>query len=400
MSRFRYEALSANGEPVEGEIESTSYSEAVAELQRARLIIMLVQPVHNSLFRLSSQRNRVKEKEIVSFTQQLATLLEAGQPLEASLTLQLRNRSSRPLSALLQRLLDKVKSGSSLSSAMAIEGTVFGNFYLSLVRAGEATGMLGETLGQLANHLERTRSLRSDLFSALIYPVFLVVGVFGSLALLLAYVVPQFVPIFIDMNVPLPWITQFILALGEFFSAWGGWCLAILSVLALFVKLRLRRPEIRLALDRKILKFHFLGPLLQVSETARLALTMGTLLGQGVSLVTSLEIVARITPNQAIAEALQLASRDARNGNSLSSAMESTKTFPELAIQMIRVGEQSGQLAQMFIKLADIYDKQTQIALKRFMATLTPSLTIIMTALVALIMLAIIFPLISLTNSI
>lgn len=361
---------------------------------------MLVQPARNSLFKLSPRRNGIGEKEIVSFTQQLATLLEAGQPLEASMALQLRNRNSRPLSALLQRLLDKVKSGSSLSSAMAVEGTVFSNFYLSLVRAGEATGMLAETLSQLANHLERTRSLRSDLLSALIYPAFLIVGVFGSLALLLAYVVPQFVPIFIDMNVPLPWITQFILALGEFLSAWGGWCLTIMIVLALFVKLRLRQPGIRLALDRRILKFHFLGPLLQVSETARLALTMGILLGQRVSLVTSLEIVARITPNQAIAEALQLASRDARNGDSLSNAMESTKTFPELAIQMVRVGEQSGQLAQMFLKLADIYDKQTQIALKRLMAALTPSLTIIMTILVAIIMLAIIFPLISLTNNI
>lgn len=400
MSRFRYEALSASGEPVDGEIESANYSEAVAELQRAGLIVMLVQPARSSLFRLSPQRNRVGEKEIVSFTQQLAILLEAGQTLEASLALQIRNRSGRPLNALLQRLLNNVKNGSSLSSAMAVEGRVFSNFYLSLVRAGEATGMLAETLSQLASNLERAHSLRSDLLSALIYPVFLVVGVLGSLALLVTFVVPQFVPIFVDMNIPLPWITQFILALGKFFSAWGGWCLGGLILLALFVQVRLRQPAVKLALDRQLLKLRFLGTLLQGSETARLALTMGTLLGQRVSLLASLEIVAQITPNQAIAEALQAASQDARNGCSLSSAMESTKVLPDLAIQMVRVGEQSGQLAQMFIKLADIYDKQTQIALKRLMAALVPSLTLVMTIFVAIIMLAIILPLLSLTGNV
>ncbi|NER58986.1 type II secretion system protein GspF, partial [Pseudomonas sp. MAFF212428] len=314
--------------------------------------------------------------------------------------LQARQAGKQPMGELLARLLEQVKGGSSLSAAMAEERQVFSNFYLSLVRAGEAAGMLAQTLAQLAHYLERSQSMRSDMISALIYPAFLVVGVLGSLILLLAYVVPQFVPIFKDLNVELPLITEVILHVGEFLAQWTLHLVLLLAVGGWWLAVYLRDPARRLALDTRLLRLKAFGPVMQGMETARFALTLGTLLDKKVSLLAGMNITRQVASNRAMGAALEQATLGAKEGRALSAALEQTRVFPELAVQMIRVGEQSGQLGAMLLKLAEIYDKQTQSTLKRFMAALVPMLTLIMTGLVAIIMLAIMLPLMSLTSNI
>lgn len=401
MSRFSYRAFRHDGSQANGEIEASSRDHAILKLQQTGLLVVHVREM--GLVELPWLQNRslqASAADILRFTQQLATLLEAGQPLESCLALQLRQAHKQPLARLLERLLDQVKGGSTLSAAMATEGALFNNFYLSLVRAGEASGMLGQSLAQLAQSLDRRRTLRSELISALIYPVFLVVGVMGSLVLLLTYVVPQFIPIFSDLNVPLPLITQSILTLGEFCAAWGGWLMLLTVTIAITLYVRLRTPVARQALDARLLRIRVIGPLLQGIETARFALTLGTLLTRKVSLLTGLDISAQVAGNLAICAALQQARQDTRDGRSLSAALQQTQLFPELALQMVHVGEQSGSLANMLLKLADIYDKETQTTLKRLMTALVPTLTLVMTVLVAVIMLAIMLPLMSLTSSI
>jgi general secretion pathway protein F len=401
MTRFRYQAFDQNGGRVSGEIESESIERAIDRLQVSGLLIIEVKPCSAKLFFPTTPKHKkISDADVARFTDQLATLLGAGQPLESALALQARQADRPAMAELLNRLLDQVKGGSSLSSAMGMDYRIFSNFYLSLVKAGEAAGMLGETLAQLATSLERSRAIRSELISALIYPAFLVCGVLGSMVLLLTYVVPQFVPIFRDLNVPLPLITELIMALGMFLAQWGICLLIALLIATWWLYAYFREPSRRVALDTRILKIKVLGKMLLEIETARFALTLGTLVDRQVSLLASLNITRQIVKNKAIEMALEQATLSTKDGCSLSMALDQTRLFPELAVQMIRVGEQSGRLGVTLLKLADIYDKETQTNLKRFMAALVPTLTLIMTVLVALIMLAVMLPLLSLTSNI
>lgn len=401
MTQFRYQALEKDGSRTSGQLEAGSVEQAVSQLQAGGLMIIDIRPARSGVLTAGLfSRVTIPGAEIARFTEQLATLLDAGQPLESALALQARQAGKQPMGELLARLLEQVKGGSSLSAAMAEERQVFSNFYLSLVRAGEAAGMLAQTLAQLAHYLERSQSMRSDMISALIYPAFLVVGVLGSLILLLAYVVPQFVPIFKDLNVELPLITEVILHVGEFLAQWTLHLLLLLALGGWWLAVYLRDPARRLALDTRLLRLKAFGPVMQGMETARFALTLGTLLDKKVSLLAGMNITRQVASNRAMGAALEQATLGAKEGRALSAALEQTRVFPELAVQMIRVGEQSGQLGTMLLKLAEIYDKETQSTLKRFMAALVPMLTLIMTGLVAIIMLAIMLPLMSLTSNI
>ncbi|WP_116827492.1 type II secretion system F family protein [Pseudomonas syringae] len=401
MTLFRYQAYDQDGGRTGGELESETIEQATDTLQSLGLLLIEIRPWEPKLFFPNTyKRKKISDAEVARFTDQLAILLEAGQPLESALALQARQSDRPAMASLLNGLLERVKGGSSLSVAMGAEHRTFSNFYLSLVRAGEAAGMLGETLSQLATNLERSRAMRSDLISALIYPAFLVCGVFGSLVLLLTYVVPQFVPIFRDLNVPLPLITECIMALGIFLAQWGIYLILILAGVSCWLYAYLREPSRRIALDARILKVRVVGKMLQGVETARFSLTLGTLVDRKVSLLVGLNITCQVVKNRAIEVALKQAILSTKDGCSLSVALDQTRLFPELAVQMIRVGEQSGKLGTTLLKLADIYDRETQTKLKRFMAALVPTLTLLMTVLVALIMLAVMLPLLSLTSNI
>lgn len=401
MTLFRYRVLDRDGQSTRGQMQAKTIEQAISKLQESGLLIVDIRPAVTTF--LSGgffQKKQISGVEIVRFTQQLATLLDAGQPLESALALLARQSDKRLVGELISRLREQVKGGSLLSAAMEEENGTFSDFYLSLIRAGEAAGMLAQTLVQLSRYLERTQTRYRELVSALIYPAFLIVGVVGSLALLMVYVVPQFVPIFRDLNITLPLLTELILVSGEFLMQWGLYLILLAVIGIWWFSWHLRDPIRRLPLDARLLRMKVLGTLLLGIETARFALTLGTLLERKVSLLSGMSISRKVVSNLAIQGALEQATLLTKEGCSLSTALEQTKVFPELVVQMIRVGEQAGQLSEMLLKLAEIYDKETQSTLKRFMAALVPVLTLIMTLLVAIVMLAIMLPLMSLTSNI
>ncbi|KAF1051119.1 MAG: Type II secretion system protein F [Stenotrophomonas maltophilia] len=400
MAQFRYRALDAHGVRQNGELEAPDEQAAQQHLQRQGLMILRLEPAQ----RLAGLRSRVGRRaldarQLVRFTQQLATLLTAGQPLERSLALLQRQPGNPRGGQLVERLRERLQAGQSLSSAMAEEGAQFSALYLSLVRAGEAGGALGATLAQLGSYLERAQALRSEVGNALIYPAFLLVGVVLSLGLLLAYVVPQFAPIFEGLGVPIPLITQSILWAGVFLGDAGIYLLAAIGLLILLASRQLRVARVRLAWDRWLLTVKIVGPLLQWLETARFARTLGVLLGQGVSLLKALSIARQVCGNTAVRLAVERASERVRQGYSLSATLEAQAVLPELALQMIRVGEESGQLDTLLIRVADIFDEEARRGIDRLLAALVPTLTLVMAGLVAFIMLAIMLPLMNLTNA-
>lgn len=399
LQSFKYRALDAEGAPHKGSIEAATEQLAANRLQASGLLVLTLKAGGAGLHRSGVART-LDGAQLVSFTQQLATLLGAGQPLEKALGILLKQAGQSKRAALVLRIREQVKGGKPLSQALEDEGGQFSTLYISLVRAGEAGGALDVTLAQLSDYVERSQKLRGEVINALIYPLFLVVGVLGSLGLLLAYVVPQFVPIFRDLGVPIPWITEAILGLGEFLSAYGlllvGACVLLVWVLAAARRNPLRRQRH----DLRLLKVRVLGPLLQRLEAARLARTLGTLLANGVALLQGLVIVRQVSGNFAIRAQVEQATEQVKGGGTLAAAFGEQPLLPELAIQMIEVGEQSGQLGAMLLKVADVFDVEVKRGIDRLLAALVPTLTVIMAVMVALIMLAIMLPLMSLTSNI
>ncbi|MEE4697940.1 type II secretion system inner membrane protein GspF [Pseudomonas alliivorans] len=400
MSLFKYRALDAHGAPQNGTLEARDQEAAVAALQKRGLMVLQVDNAGLGGLRRALGSGMLNGAALVSFTQQLATLLGAGQPLERSLGILLKQPGQPQTRALIERIREQVKAGKPLSVALEEEGSQFSPLYISMVRAGEAGGALESTLRQLSDYLERSQLLRGEVINALIYPAFLVVGVLGSLALLLAYVVPQFVPIFKDLGVPIPLITEVILSLGQFLGNYGLAVFAGLIVLIWGLVISMRDPQRRERHDRRVLGIRVIGPLLQRIEAARLTRTLGTLLSNGVALLQALVIARQVCTNRALQAQVEQAAESVKGGGTLASAFGAQPLLPDLALQMIEVGEQAGELDSMLLKVADVFDVEAKRGIDRMLAALVPALTVVMAGMVAVIMLAIMLPLMSLTSNI
>ena len=404
MTHFSYKAISASGETLNGEMDANSVEEVIAHLQDQGHTPLQAQLAEGTgagsglaeMFR----RGPFSGDELAQFTHQLATLLGAGQPLDRALGLLLELPEGERAKKLVSRVRERVRGGTTLSAALEEEHGVFPKLYISLVRAGELGGSLEETLRRLADYLERSQALRGSVINALIYPAILLVGVLGSLVLLLAYVVPQFVPIFEDMQVPIPWITEAVLVLGNTLQAWWWLILLLLGGGFFYWRSRLREPSALLAWHTRLLQIRLLGPLLLKVETARIARTLGTLLKNGVPLLSAISIARQVTSNRALDGALDAAHEQVKGGSGLSLALGQSKLFPRLAMQMVQVGEEAGQLDSMLLKVADTFEVESKRAIDRLLAALVPALTILMTVMVAVIMAAILLPLLSLTSNI
>jgi general secretion pathway protein F len=404
MSQFRYRAVSAAGEILQGQMEAASVDEVVVRLQDQGHTPLEAKPADaagaSGGFAGIFKRGPFNGDQLAQFTHQLATLLGAGQPLDRALGILMDLPEGDHAKKLIERVRDRVRGGTTLSQSLDEEHGVFPKLYIALVRAGEVGGSLEDTLRRLADYLERSQELRGSIINALIYPAFLMVGVLGSLLLLLTYVVPQFVPIFQDMQVPLPFITRAVLALGTTLQDWW-WLIILLIAGAIFVwRARMRDPALRLAWHDRLLKMRLVGPLVLKVETARLARTLGTLVKNGVPLLSALGIARQVTSNRALDESLIQATEMVKGGNGLSLALAQSQRFPRLAIQMVQVGEEAGQLDTMLLKVADTFEIESRRAIDRLLAALVPSLTIVMTVFVAIIMSAILLPLLSLTSNI
>jgi general secretion pathway protein F len=403
VALFRYKALSSAGETLAGSMEAARVEDVVARLQeQGHLPIEVGSSVSDdtgvglaALFR----RKAFDDAAVLQFTQQLATLLGAGQALDRALGTLLDLPESAESRRVIERVRDAVRGGLPLSSALEQQHGLFSRLYVNLVRAGEAGGGLQPALARLADYLERAAALRAQVISALIYPALLVVMVAAVCVLLLGVVVPQFNELLSTTDIALPWYTTVVLSLGMALRSYGIYLFMAL-LLALVVAFReLRKPQQRAALDAWLLARPKLGSLLARYETARLARTLGTLLGNGVPLLAALGLARQVVDNHALGGALEAASEDVKTGQGLAFALSRTKLFPRLAVQMVQVGEESGDLSAMLLKVADTFDAETQRALQRALAALVPLVTVLMALLVGIVIMAVLVPIYQLTNS-
>ncbi|TXH71571.1 MAG: type II secretion system F family protein [Lysobacteraceae bacterium] len=403
MPLYRYKALNNRGELLDGQMEAGSDAEVALRLQEQGHL-----PVEAKLASAgggeSAWRALFKPKpfagaRLVQFTQQLATLLGAGQPLDRALSILLELPEDEAARRTILDIRDAVRGGTSLSAALERQHGAFSRLYVNMVRAGETGGSLQDTLQRLADYLERSRALRGRVINALIYPAILLTMVGFSLLFLLGYVVPQFASMYDNLDTELPLFSRMVLGVGLFVRGWWWLLVAIPAVAAWWFDRKRREPTFRAAFDEWLLRQKIAGPIVAKMETARLARTLGTLLKNGVPLLTAMGIGGRILGNQALIADVEAAAGDVKNGVGLSTALAKGKKFPRLALQMIQVGEESGALDSMLLKTADTFEAETGQALDRMLAALVPLITVILAVVIGGVIMAVLMPMYQLTGA-
>ena len=402
MPVFSYKAINTQGQIEEGVINTVDQKALLAELQEKGFIPINIEEGSNKTFlgfKLAGAQVRLSQKEIGLLTGELATLLESGLPLDRSLQVLIElTEDNEKLSKLISQVLEKVKGGVSLADALENQSGVFSRFYLNMIRAGEMGGNLGDVLSRLAEYLERSQELKDTVATALIYPAVLLVMSLASLFVMLTFVVPQFTEMFESSGQSLPIPTQIVVALADGLQAY--WWLILLCVISLssYMKSQLADPVRRKVWDARFLAMPLFGSIILNMETANLSRTLGTLLGNGVSILKALGIVRETTGNTVIADLLEQAEQRLKQGDRMSDALIEGETFPKLAVQMIKMGEETGRLEEMLVRVATIYDKQLRTAIERMLALLEPALIITLGLMIAGIIVSILLAILSVND--
>jgi general secretion pathway protein F len=385
MALYRYKAVNAAGDVAAGELDAANEGEIVDRLRDQGLMPMRVEAALGgrsaSVPATASPRKpgwfaprSVTRDNVLALTRELATLLRAGLPLDRALEVLIGLAPTLPVAQLLQTIRDEVRGGKSLSQALDSHREVFSRFYVNIVRAGEAGGALGVVLTRLAETMERNKELRESVKAALIYPTILILVAVASVMVLLVFVVPQFQQTFAQAGKALPLPTQVVIFVGTGLRKY--WWLMILIVVALvwIMRRRLKDPSVRYRWDARMLRAPLLGDLLSKVEVARFARTLATLLSNGVTLLSGLAIVKDTMTNSVLSAALDGVISRLREGKGFGRPLGETGVYPRLASQMILVGEESGRLEEMLNRVAEVYDREVQISIKRFLAVLEPAL--------------------------
>jgi general secretion pathway protein F len=388
MPQFRYVAVAASAERVEGRMEATDKSAVVHRLHASGHVPIRVDEVGLGaiagldLAELLGAR-RVTARSLTLITGQLATLLRAGLALDEALVIleELLDRASEK--QCLRRLLERVRGGASLADAMAAQPRVFPDFYISMVRAGEAGASLEAVLGRLAEFLERAEASKAHIKSALIYPMIVALVCCVSIGILFAFVVPRFRPLFEQAGAALPPSARALLAVADFFQGFWWLCLLLPALAAFLVYRQVKNPASRQRWERLLLRAPLIGPLIRKAEVARFGRTLGTLLKNGVSLLSALALTRDTLRNRVFVEALGGVIEQVKTGKGLAEPLAQSKVFPRLAVHLVRVGEESGHQEEMLLKLADIFETEMSRSIDRLLVLLGPALTIVLGTIVA-----------------
>ena len=403
MPVFEYKAATNSGDVVQGEMEAASQDAVIRRLQaeghipiRAEEITRPAPSEAPSAF--TFQRRRPGRADVNVFTIELATLLQAGLPLDKALEMLVTIADKSPLREVLEKLLTQVRGGASLSAALEFHGRLFSRFYRNMVKAGEASGALDAALARLAEFMERSRELRDSVLSALLYPIVLVVVGILSMAVILGLVIPKISQMFAEAGQQLPWFTRIVVAAGGLVENY--WWLMALGFVGIYIFMRRQYadPVSRSRWDGRLLRLPLVGALIARLEAARFTRTLGTLLGNGVPLLDAIAIAKEVVANQVIAEGIRRVTEQVRQGEGLARPLTEARVFPPLAGHLMQVGEESGNLEAMLMQLAQIYEREVQSALRRLMAVLEPTLILGLAVIIAAIILSVVMAILSINN--
>ncbi|RMD61461.1 MAG: type II secretion system F family protein [Alphaproteobacteria bacterium] len=391
MPQFSYKAVAADGEIIEGEIEAPNRDAVVEHLHAQGAVPIRAEeqaralraaPSLPRMFRVSQRMSR---RDVALLTRELATLLQAGLPLDRALGVMLELGTAAPVRVVLESLRDQVRGGATLADAMQEHPDLFPNYYVGMVRAGEAGGSLDAVLARLAETLERAQALRDSVRAALRYPALVVFMAAASLFVLMTAVIPEFRPLFEDAGAAMPTSTRVVIAVSDFLAAyWWALGAAVLAAV-LIIRRHNATPTGRLRWDAWRIRAPVIGDLTIKVEVARFSRTLGTLLSNGVSVLNAMSMTIDTLDNRAVATAVAKAQGRLAKGEGLSAPLAETGVFPGLALQLVRVGEETGHLDAMLLRIAEIYDQEVKRALERMLSLLVPAVTLGLGLLIAVI---------------
>ena len=400
MSLFTYKVINNLGETEEGLREASDEQSLILTVQSEGYIPVIVALAKSGAFLgFGRKRSKLSAKDIALFTSELATLLESGLPIDKSLLVLMDlTEDHEQLTKLIAKILEKVKGGVSLADALEQQTGVFSKFYLNMIRAGEAGGGLDEVLTRLSEYMERSQELKDTVSTALIYPAILLVMSLASLFVMLTFVVPQFTEMFESAGKALPVSTQIVVGLAEWLQSYWWALLAGFMFVSSYMKYQLADPIRKRVWDGRFLKLPLAGDIILNKETANITRTLGTLLGNGVSILAALVIVRETVDNLVMAEGIAEAEEQLKQGRHLSDALLEKRLLPKMAMQMIKMGEETGRLEEMLLRVAAIYDKQLRVAIQRFLAFLEPVLIISLGLMIAGIIVSILLAILSVND--
>ena len=420
MARFAYVALDSRGQESTGSVEATSTNEAIGQLRQAGYFPTSVYeegkggPDGKATSRSTTapradrasfarreitlfQRKKVKPKMLMIFTRQLATLIDSGLPLLRGLNVLAKQERDAVLKKAINQLADSIQGGGTFSEGLAQHPVIFNDLYVNMVKAGELGGVLELVLGRLAEFQEKAAKIKNKVAAAMVYPIIVMVLAVAIMAFLLVFIVPKFEAIFHDMlgDKPLPTITLFVIGVSRFVQ--NHWLVLVGLVIALIAgyKFAARTAGGRSIVDRFKLRVPLFGSLIRKTAISRFSRTLGTLVTSGVPILQALNITRETAGNTVIASAISQVHDSVKEGESIVQPLEASGAFPPMVISMIDVGEETGQLPEMLLKIADVYDDEVDNSVAALTAALEPIMIIVLAVVVMTIVIALFMPLIS-----
>jgi len=422
MPQFAYKARRRSGEVVEGILDVADRSAALIQIERLGLFPVAVDatkggvavaaagPVRQktdwrvllppTLRAALSQKRKPKLQELATFTQQMANLLHSGMPLTVALN-SMTHLETKGISAEVSReLRQDVMEGRSLSDAMAKQPRVFSDLYINMVRAGESSGALVEVLRRMADHFERFAQVQTKFTSALIYPAFVSVVGIGIMFFFMTYMLPQFMTIFQGMNVPLPVMTQILIGISHFFSGYW-WLLLILVVLSVILFKRFQSTdEGRRKLDQWKMNAPIFGKVIKLNIFGQFARTLSTLLENGVPVLTALKITEQTIPNSIVKEAIAKTREEVTDGKTIAQPLARSKIFPQLMVDLVKIGEDTGDVPGALKNVADTYENELSTAIRVMMNMIEPVMIVVMALGVGFLLLSVLSAMFAMTANI
>jgi type IV pilus assembly protein PilC len=407
VPKYAYRAMNKEGKESFGIVEAENQALAINDIRQMGLY-----PTKVYEARKSDERRARKEKgglselyfggtstkDLVIMTRQLSTLIDAGLPLLRSINVLIAQLKASKLRDILREIRDDIQSGSTFSEGLAKHPKEFDRLYVNMVRAGEVGGMLEVVLQRLATFMERRQALKRRVKSAMVYPVAVLVVAVGIVWFLLSYVVPEFAVIFEDFGASLPWMTQFLIKCGDF-ARFDWWKVALyLNGTIITIKVLSKFHTVKRISDRVVLRIPLVGDLITKVAVARFSRTLGTLITSGVPILQSLRITRETIGNEVIENAIQKVHDSIKEGDTIAAPLDESKVFPPMVVNMIDVGEETGSLDAMLMKVADIYDAEVEAAVEALLALMEPVMIVVLGIVCGFIVISMYLPIFSLAD--
>ena len=402
MAKFSWKGRNRGGQVLEGVELADTRDAAVAALRRRQIQVSSIKEQGREIpimkrFKLPT---RVPQKRLALFTRQFSVMLDAGLPLVQCLEILGEQEEHRAFSEIILAVRHDVEQGSGLADAMRKHPKGFDNLFVNMIAAGEAGGILDIILQRLSTYIEKVVKLKSQIKSALIYPIAVIVIAIGVVWIILRFVIPVFAQLFAGVGSDLPWLTQVVVGASNFVANYSLWILAVIiaTIVAIFRWHKTHRG--RRLIDGLILRSPIVGMLVRKIAIARFCRTLSTLTSSGVPILDGLEITAKTAGNAIVEDSIMAVRKAVEEGKTISEPLEHTKVFPKMVVQMINVGEQTGALDQMLSKIADFYEDEVDTAVAGMMKLIEPILIVILGAIIGVIVAAMYLPLYSILTEI